>query len=80
MAGWWTLLIAVLFMLTVWGAFLAIMHCRPVCLPALWGGLPWETVQTLALWMIAAFRVVIWTMFLVVVWLTIWSAKLKHIQ
>ncbi len=78
-AGWWTLLVAVGLHLVLLSAVMLTLHCRPGWIPAMMGGVPWETVQLMALGMIALYRVLVWTMFLVVIWLTIWSAKLKAI-
>ena len=78
-AGWWTLLVAVIFATIVWAAFLAMGHCKCPCVSAMWGGVSWDTIQTVAIWAMAAFKIVIWTIFLVVVWLTIWARKLKRL-
>lgn len=57
-----------------------IMNGRPAWVTRMWGGLSWETIQMTGLWMIGVYRVFIWIMFLLVIWLTIWSAKLKRIS
>jgi hypothetical protein len=79
-AGWWTLLVAVGLALFIAGGFLWIMNGRPAWVTRMWGGLSWETIQMTGLWMIGVYRVFIWIMFLLVIWLTIWSAKLKRIS
>ncbi len=79
-AGWWTLLIAVIFLTVVWGVFLAMLHCQCPFAKAVWGGASWDMMLSISIWAMAAFKLVIWTMFLVVVWLTIWARKLKRIQ
>jgi hypothetical protein len=79
-AGWWTILIAVIFVSVQWVGFLAMLHCRPEWMARLWGGASWETIQTMGLWLIGAFKVLIYVMTLLVVWLTIWSRKLRKLQ
>ena len=78
-AGWWTLLVAVLMVLALWGAFLAASARRPPWVSTLWGGISWETMQTVFLWAIVVFRLTIWVMFLVVLWLTLWSRRLRRL-
>jgi len=46
----------------------------------MWPGVGWDTIQTIGLWMIAIYRVILWVLFLVVVWLSLWSSRLKRIQ
>ena len=77
-AGWWTLLVAVILATLAWGVFLAIAHWQPAFVPAMCGPISWDTIQNVGVWAMAAFKLVIWTLFLVVVWLTIWAAKLKR--
>ena len=78
-AGWWTLLVAVILATVAWGVFLAMHHCKCPCVSAMWGGVSPDTMLNVALWMIAAFKLVIWTIFLIVVWLTIWARKLRKL-
>ena len=78
-AGWWTLMVAVIFATLAWFAFLAMNHCQCPCVSAMWGGVSWDTIRNVALWAMAAFKLVIWTIFLVVVWLTIWARKLRKL-
>ena len=79
-AGWWTLLIGVVFATTAWGVFLMLLNYQPACGPTMWGGASWDTIRTMALWMITVFRLLLWTTFLLVVWLSIWARKLKQIK
>ena len=80
MAAWWTLLVGVGMLLLAAGAFHHILRARPEWVVSMWGpDMTWATMQTLGLWMIAVFRLLLWLLFLTTVWLTIWSAKLKRI-
>jgi len=77
-AGWWTLLIAVLFLVVQWIAYLAIMNARPAWLPAMWGpGIEWSFIQTLWFWVVGVFKMCVWLMTLVVIWLTLWARQLR---
>ncbi len=78
-AGWWTLLVAVGMAIVFWVLFLIVSHRPPAWISNLWGGLSWETIRNVAVWMITVFRLMIWLIFLLVIWLTIWSAGLKKI-
>lgn len=79
-AGWWTLLVAVAFHLFVTGGFAFLMHAKPTWVTCMWGGLSWDEIQHVGLYMIATYRVMVWLLLLVVVWLTIWARRLKRIQ
>jgi hypothetical protein len=49
----------------------------------MWGGdvvnqgLSWESMQTISLWFMGAFKLCLWLMFLVVLWLTLWARQLR---
>ena len=76
-AGWWTLLIAVGFLTLVWIIFLVLMSTRPSWYQSLLGpGVSWEDLQMVGLWAVAIFKMCIWLMALVVLWLTLWSRQL----
>jgi hypothetical protein len=80
-AGWWTLLIAVLFLAAVWFVFLRLMSARPVWFQSLWSpAMTWETVQSFTLWMVSVLKLCIWLAFLIVVWLSLWARKLGKQQ
>ncbi len=76
-AGWWTVLIVVAWLTLVWVQFLMLMSARPTWYQSLLGpGVSWEYVQNVGFWAIAAFKVFIWLVALVTVWLTLWSRQL----
>ena len=76
-AGWWTVLIAVGFLTLVWMLFLVLMSARPPWYQSLLGpGVSWEYIQNVGFWAVAIFKMCIWLMALVVVWLTLWSRQL----
>lgn len=78
-AGWWTLLIAAIFLLVNWSAYLAIMGCKPAWMLKFWGGndIQWTTIQTIWLWFTAAFKMSVWIAAMVVVWLSLWARRLR---
>ncbi|MGD1153657.1 MAG: hypothetical protein ABR911_12415 [Syntrophales bacterium] len=78
-AGWWTLLIVACFGLVQWLLYLFIMSRRPDCLLALMGGaVTWSTLITMWLWTLAAFKIGVWFVALVVIWLTLWARQLSR--
>ena len=76
-AGWWTVLIGIAFLTLVWILFLVLMSARPPWYQSLLGpGVSWEYVQHVGFWAVAIFKMCIWLMTLVVLWLTLWSRQL----
>ena len=77
-AGWWTVLIAIVFLSLVWFAFVGLMSSRPAWMQSILGpGVTWEYVQNITFWAVSIFKVCIWLTALVVVWLTIWARQLR---
>ena len=76
-AGWWTLLIAAIFLTIQWFVFLGFVNCRPAWVVKFWGGVSWETIQTVGLWMTGIFKMIIWVFAMVVVWLSLWARGLR---
>jgi hypothetical protein len=77
-AGWWTLLIATVFLAGQWAAYLIIIGSMPVWMLGFWGGsdMQWGTIQTIWLWMTAVFKLIVWVAAMVVIWLTLWARRL----
>jgi len=77
-AGWWTILIAAGFLSLIWIFYLLIIFTQPAWMLCLWGqGTTWDDIQSIWLWTIAVFKVGVWLLTLVVVWLTIWGRLLS---
>jgi hypothetical protein len=77
-AGWWTLLIGAAFIAFQWIVYLSLMSSQPSWFPALWGnGVAWDTIQNLWLWVTVVFKLCLWVLALVVIWLKLWSRQLK---
>ena len=77
-AGWWTVLIDVLFITLQWIIYLIIMSARPAWLLSMWGpGTDWPFVQQVWFWAIVFLKFVLWLMILIVIWLTLWARQLR---
>ena len=79
-AGWWTFLVGVAMAMLFWACMLLVARGQPEWVTRMWGGVSWETMRDVSLWMIAVFRLLLWVIFLVAVWLSLWSAKLKRLK
>ena len=80
-AGWWTILIGAAFLVFQWIVYLGLMNARPSWPLALWGdGISWSTIQNLWLWSAAIFKICLWLMALVVIWLTLWARQLRKLE
>jgi len=77
-AGWWTVLIAIGFLTSVWVIFLILMSARPAAFQFLLGpGVTWEYVQIVGFWVVSVFKMCIWLLAVGVVWLTLWARQLR---
>jgi hypothetical protein len=77
-AGWWTLLIAVIFLWIQWIAYLYIMSARPEWVRSMLGpDIKWAFIQNLWFWIATVFKLCIWLMALVVIWLSLWARGLR---
>ena len=82
-SGWWTLLIAIGFLLIQWIAYRLVMSTHPGWFLSLWGPGPdanagWSSVQTVWFWGLMAVKVCIWPLALGVLWLTLWARQLAR--
>lgn len=77
-AGWWTLLVAAVFLLIQWIAYLFLINTRPEWMQSMWGpDISWSYIQNLWFSITAIFKLCIWLIALVVVWLTLWARQLR---
>ena len=77
-AGWWTLLIAVLFIVLQWIIYLGVMAVQPSWLLTMWGpGVDWPFVQNVWFSAIAVLKFAVWLMALPVIWLTLWARRMR---
>jgi hypothetical protein len=64
-AGWWVVLIAVVFLTLLWLIYLAVMSVHPTWLLSMWGpGVDWPFVQSVWFWAMVAFKFCVWLMIL----------------
>jgi hypothetical protein len=77
-AGWWTLLIAVGFLLIHWIVYLVVMSTHPAWMLS-WCGpnITWSFLQTVWFWAIAIFKLCVGLLAMVVLWLTLWARQLR---
>ena len=81
-AGWWTILIAIIWLLAAWQVSMALLSAQPRWLLTLWGGgeLTWPTVHIIMLCFWGAFKLIILLGLLIVIWLALWSCGLKRLE
>ncbi len=82
-AGWWTIFIAAVWMTVSWLALLAILNIEPGWMLRLWGyqdtdSLHWQQVRTIVLYFFSIFKLMLFAFVIVVIWLTLWSRRLKR--
>jgi hypothetical protein len=77
-AGWWTVLAAIGLNLVQWLAFRHFSAARPTWVLAVIGrGSDWDHVLRLSLAVVVVFKVFIWILLMMVIWLTLWARQLK---
>jgi len=77
-AAWWTVLIALGFILLQWLAYLAATSARPAWLLSLWGpNISWDLVQNVWFWGVAFLKIWMFLMASVAIWLTLWARQLR---
>jgi hypothetical protein len=77
-AAWWTILIASVFFVLQWAAYLGVMARRPVWAVSLWGpGATWERIGTLWFQALVFLKLTLWLLVLAALWLTLWARQLR---
>lgn len=77
-AGWWTVLIAIGFLILILLGYEWLICSRPAWVLRLWGpDITWVDAQHIGLWVIIAFRFTVWLILLATIWLTLWSRRLR---
>ena len=78
-AAWWVVLIGYVLLIVIWLVYLALVTTRPAWLPAIWGqNVSWDLMQTVSLWFMGVFKVFLWLLLLVALWLTLWARQLRR--
>ncbi len=77
-AGWWTVIIGVVWMTAGWLTMRWILEARPDWIMTVWGNIiVWDEAQAFTLWFFSVFKLILFVMILLTVWLTIWARQLK---
>jgi len=79
-AAWWVVLIGYALLLVTWVIYVIMVHSQPSWLPAMWGpDVNWAFMQTVSLWLMGVFKLLLWFMFLAALWLTLWAKYLRKL-
>ena len=76
-AGWWTVLIASIWLTVAWLIWRTILKSKPAWLLKLWGfDLPWEQVQQIMFYFIAVMKMILFIFILICIWLSFWAQSM----
>ena len=79
-AGWWTVILVSLIMTGAWFLAIAIVGAQPAWLGKIWPGeVDWDEIQALYVRFFAVFKMIVWTMIALTIWLTCWGARLRRL-
>ena len=82
-AGWWTILIMMLWMTTGWLLWVfVLLPCKPDWILFLWGGeefLNWQRVYDTFFHFMVTWKLIMFVMMTVTIWLSLWARKLKKL-
>jgi len=77
-AAWWTLLIAVVFLMVQWAVYLQVTSAKPEWAASFWGaGATWEGIRTAWFYGLYFVKLTLWPLVLVACWLTLWARQLR---
>jgi hypothetical protein len=77
-AGWRSLMIVAGVFLLAYVVYLPVIAAHPAWLLSMFGpGMSWHEVQNVWLWAMAAFKIFLWCMATVALWLTLWARQLR---
>jgi hypothetical protein len=77
-AGWWVILLGYALLTLTWVVYLALVSARPAWMCAMWGpDVSWDFMQVVSLWLLGVFKLLLWFLILVVLWLTLWARQLR---
>jgi len=77
-AVWWVVLIGYLLLTATWVVYLIFVSARPAWLLSMWGeNVTWDFMQTVSLWFLGGFKLFLWFLVLVALWLTLWARQLR---
>ena len=77
-AAWWVVLIGYALLTLTWGVYLILVTTRPEWMLAMWGqNVTWDFMQTVSIWFLGVFKLLLWFLFLAALWLTLWARQLR---
>ena len=77
-AAWWVVLIGYALLTLTWGVYLILVTARPEWMLAMWGqNVTWDFMQTVSIWFLGVFKLLLWFLFLAALWLTLWARQLR---
>lgn len=80
-AAWWVVLIGYALLTLTWGVYLVLVTARPAWMLAMWGPhVGWDFMQTVSLWFLGVFKLFLWFLFLVALWLTLWARQMRKLE
>ena len=80
-AGWWVILIGYALLTVTWLVYVVLVSARPVWLIAMWGQeVGWDFMQVVSLWFLGVFKLFMWFLIVVVLWLTFWARQLHNVD
>jgi hypothetical protein len=80
-AGWWVVLSGYVLLTLTWAVYLVLVSARPAWMLGMWGhDVTWDFVQTVSLWFPGVFKLFLWFVFLIVLWLTLWARQLRKLD
>ncbi len=80
-AGWWVILIDYALLTLTWGVYIGLVSARPAWVLAMWGrDVSWDFMQIVSLWVLGVFKLFLWFLVLIVLWLTLWARQLRKMD
>ncbi len=73
MAGWWTVLIGIIWLTISWLIWRKILKAKPEWLRSLWGvDIDWKEIQSIMMTFVAVAKLILFVCILASIWLTLW--------
>jgi hypothetical protein len=77
-AGWWVAALGYGLVFLSWFMYLGVMSTRPEWFQCLWGQeVSWSYIQNMWMWGLVIFKLCVWLVILVALWLTVWARQLR---
>jgi hypothetical protein len=77
-AGWWTLLFALAFLVIQWLGYRLVMSAKPGWVLSLWGpGATWDSIGPVWFQALLILKLGLWPIAVAALWLTLWARHLR---